>query len=202
MEAIFHYSADTGCLLWEGHAEDNPLDTNSPLLPAYSTPKVPPIYGDRECARYLNKDGDPPASHEAGQWVLQPDWRTVDLWCKSNGLPMEITEPNVIPSDIGATEIPYPGQEHIWRDGQWQQDQHLQYELALRAAESELAARQAKVTAEINRIKPAVDGGYAKPEDVELLPKLQRYAYELPDVRSKPGWPEDPEWQAQPAIVI
>ncbi|MNR64856.1 hypothetical protein D3C85_1876530 [compost metagenome] len=51
---------------------------------------------------------------------------------------------------------------------------------------------------EVERLRPAVDGGYAKEADVELLAQWQRYRYELPDVRNKPGWPEQPAWPPRP----
>jgi hypothetical protein len=70
---------------------------------------------------------------------------------------------------------------------------------ALQVAESELAQRDVEAIAEIERIKPAVDGGYAKPIDVELLPQWQRYRYELPDVREQAGWPSDVTWPNKPA---
>ncbi len=65
---------------------------------------------------------------------------------------------------------------------------------------AELMLTQLDIAAagEIERLRPAVDGGYAKAIDVELLAQWQRYRYELPDVRSQPGWPEQPAWPQQP----
>lgn len=202
MTSIYHYDGATGLSLSEGVADANPLDPASPLLPAYATPTKPIATGDFECARYLTLSGDVPAHHSDGAWVVQPDWRDAQLWSTEDGREISITEPNVTPDKIGATVVPYPGPGYVWRDEQWQADPDLQHQLAEQAAERELANRQAVATAEINRIKPAVDGGYAKPEDVELLPKLQRYLYELPDVRTKPGWPYKPQWPDEPEKVI
>ncbi|WP_323936159.1 tail fiber assembly protein [Aeromonas veronii] len=202
MTIIYHYDGETGCALFQGSADANPLDPDTPLLPAYSTPRPPIATGDFECARYLTPSGDVPAHHSDGAWVVQPDWRDARLWSTDDGRETAITEPNVTPDDIGATVVPYPGPGYVWRDDQWHADPDLQYQLAEQEAERELASRQAVATAEINRIKPAVDGGYAKPEDVELLPALQRYLYELPDVRTMPGWPDKPQWPDQPATVI
>lgn len=202
MDIIYHYDGVTGVFLYQGLADNNPLDPDSPLLPAYSTPTLSPSTSEFECARYLTPLGHVPAHHADGAWCVQPDWRDAKLWSTEDCREIEITEPNVTPADIGATVMPYPGPGYVWRNEQWQEDPALKYQLAEQAAERELASRQAVATAEITRIKPAVDGGYAKPDDVELMPKWQRYLYELPDVRTEPGWPESPQWQTEPDKVI
>jgi len=76
-------------------------------------------------------------------------------------------------------------------------------------AESQLDISQAvlaslSINAERNIavIKPAVDGGYAKPEHVQLLADWQRYRYELMSVPEQPGWPESPQWPGQPETII
>lgn len=51
-------------------------------------------------------------------------------------------------------------------------------------------------------IKPAVDGGYAKPEHTKLLADWLRYRYELTAVPELTGWPEKPQWPAEPDKVI
>ena len=57
-------------------------------------------------------------------------------------------------------------------------------------------------TQQIAIIKPAVDGGYAKPEHTQLLADWQRYRYELTLVPEQPGWPESPQWPTEPDKVI
>lgn len=195
---IYHIDAVTGCLLSKGEADSNPLDPKSPLLPAYATPVPAPVTGEFECARYLTPSGHVPAHHADGKWVIQPDWRDVPLWNTADGSAMVITEPNITPDERGATAVPYPGPGHAWRDGHWQEDPALQRELAEQTAEQDLVARQAEASAEIERIQPAVVGGYAKAADTQVLPLWQRYRYELPDVRSQPGWPEQPAWPPHP----
>ena len=201
MDTIYHYDAITGCQLSVGVTSSNPLEPDSPLLPTYATTTKPPTVGGRECARYIDSAGRVPAYHADGGWVVQPDWRDVMLWRTDDGTEITIVEPNVTPEQIGAAVVPYPGPGYVWRGEQWQEDPLLKHQLAEQAAEREMMFRQSKATAEINRIKPAVDGGYAKPDDAELLPKLQRYLYELPDVRTKPGWPEQPQWPNTPWMV-
>lgn len=199
---IYHYSAITGQLHATGWADKNPLDHEKPLLPAYSTNVPPPQIGEFECARYITASGHAPAHHADGEWVVHPDWRGVMLWSTENGRVVVITEPNVTPDERRATTVPCPGPGYVWRDGQWHADPDLQYQLAERAAEQELTQRLVEASAEINRIQPAVDGGYAKPADVELLPQWQRYLYELPDVRGQEGWPESPQWPKKPGAVV
>ncbi|HHQ4781803.1 TPA: tail fiber assembly protein [Aeromonas veronii] len=198
MTAVYNYDADTGCLLGTSVTDANPLAPSEPLLPAYAAVLPPPETGERECACYLTPNGRVPAHHAEGTWTIQPDWRDVKLWSKEDGRMIVITEPAVTPEERGATTMPYPGPGYVWRDEQWQSDPALQHKLAEQRAEQELARRQAEATAEIARITPAVDGGYAKPSDVELLPQWQRYLYELPDTRERPGWPDNPTWMPKP----
>lgn len=198
MEIIYHYDESTGCLLGQGIADANPLDPLCPLLPAYTTKTTPPAAKERECTRYLTPSGHVPAHADEGEWVIHPDWRNTSLWSTEDGCSVAITEPNVTPDELGATPMPYPGPGYVWRDSQWQVDPVLQQTIAEQAAERELAIRQAEASAEINRIQPAVEGGYAKPTDAAALPLWQRYHYELPDVRSQPGWPERPTWPPRP----
>lgn len=64
-------------------------------------------------------------------------------------------------------------------------------------------SRRLSVAAEqIAIIKPAVEGGYAKPEHNQLIVDWQRYRYELTLAPEQPGWPESPQWPIQPATVI
>lgn len=198
MNTIYHYDGEFGLLLSEGVADTNPLDPDAPLLPSYATPIKPIATGEFECARYLTHAGNVPAHHSDGVWLVQPDWRDVKLWSTKEGREVTITEPNVTPDEIGATTVPYPGPGYIWRDEQWQEDPAIKYQLAEQAAEQELAQRQAYASIEISRIKPAVDSGYAKPEDAALLPQLQRYLYELPDVKGQAGWPFSVAWPEIP----
>lgn len=67
---------------------------------------------------------------------------------------------------------------------------------------AEQAARITTATQQIAIIKPAVDGGYAKPEHTQLLADWQRYRYELTLVPEQAGWPESPQWPAEPNKVI
>ncbi|MFQ2050947.1 tail fiber assembly protein [Aeromonas veronii] len=66
----------------------------------------------------------------------------------------------------------------------------------------QLADCLASANQQIAIIKPAVDGGYAKPEHTQLLADWQRYRYELTLVQEHDGWPESPQWPTEPDRVI
>lgn len=67
---------------------------------------------------------------------------------------------------------------------------------------AEMDARIKTSNEQIAILKPAVDGGYAKPEHAQLLADWQRYRYELMSVPKLPGWPESPQWPDQPETII
>lgn len=66
----------------------------------------------------------------------------------------------------------------------------------------ERAQKLAVADQQIAIIKPAVDGGYAKPEHAKLLADWQRCRYELTLVPEQPGWPEKPQWPDEPKLVV
>lgn len=66
----------------------------------------------------------------------------------------------------------------------------------------ELAVRTATADKQIAILKPAIDGGYAKPEHSVLLADWQRCRYELTLVPEQPGWPYKPKWPTEPEKVI
>lgn len=74
------------------------------------------------------------------------------------------------------------------------------------SAEERVIREQSQLLSDANQqigiLKPAVDGGYAKPEHTQLLSDWQRYRYALTLVPEQPGWPESPQWPTQPATVI
>ena len=84
----------------------------------------------------------------------------------------------------------------------WELDTSAEQKARLEAAQLEQSARIATANQQIAIIKPAVDGGYAKPEHTQLLADWQRYRYELTLVPEQAGWPESPQWPAEPDKVI
>lgn len=63
-------------------------------------------------------------------------------------------------------------------------------------------ALMSEATAQIDILQPAVDGGYATPEDIAALPQWKRYRYELFQMVTQPSWPESPQWPTEPEKVI
>lgn len=68
----------------------------------------------------------------------------------------------------------------------------------LEISNGELSARITKADQQIAIIKPAVDGGYAKPEHTILLGDWQRYRYELMLVPEQSDWPVNVIWPEEP----
>ncbi|WP_270794491.1 tail fiber assembly protein [Aeromonas sp. QDB11] len=89
-----------------------------------------------------------------------------------------------------------------WNGKAWVKDEAAEQQNKLEAAQAEQAKLIANATQQIAIIKPAVDGGYAKPEHTNLLSDWQRYRYELTLVTEHDGWPNLPQWPVQPAPVI
>lgn len=103
---------------------------------------------------------------------------------------------------IGKTLLP-PGSPFDRWDGQsWIKDEAAERQAEFKAVLAEQANRIANANQQIAIIKPAVDGGYAKPEHTQLLSDWQRYRYELTMVTEQAGWPASPQWPTQPATVI
>lgn len=69
-------------------------------------------------------------------------------------------------------------------------------------ATAELNLRLVLANQQIAILNPAVEGGYAKPEHTQLLADWQRYRYQLTAVPELAGWPESPQWPAEPDKVI
>jgi hypothetical protein len=66
----------------------------------------------------------------------------------------------------------------------------------------EQSRRISVATQQIAILKPAVEGGYAKPDHSQLLADWQRYRYQLTQVPEQPGWPASPQWPPEPDKVI
>ena len=114
--------------------------------------------------------------------------------------PSEIVELGPLPAD--KTLQPPGSPFDSWNGNAWVKDESAEQQNKLEVAQSELATLIVNANQQIAIIKPAVDGGYAKPEHTQLLADWQRYRYELTLVPEQPGWPDKPEWPDQPATVI
>jgi hypothetical protein len=105
------YQFDTcGYFIGMAEADESPLEPGVYLVPAFSTPKEPPSVSEREVAIFDN-----------GQWRVAPNWRGVPLFSTTDGSPVSV-DVGVLPADVGATDLPMPGPEYIWREGAWEYD--------------------------------------------------------------------------------
>lgn len=68
-------------------------------------------------------------------------------------------------------------------------------------ASAELSSRLMLANQQIAILTPAVDGGYAKQEHVQLLADWQRYRYDVVLVPEQPDWPEKPQWPEAPQSI-
>lgn len=149
----------------------------------------------------------PPASVEgkaimrqATGWQLVTDLRGVVVYDKSTGHPVTVNAIGELLEQYTLLEPSSPYDK--WTDDGWAKDEAAEQQAKLEAAQTEQSARIANANQQIAIIKPAVDGGYAKPEHTQLLADWQRCRYELTQVPEQPGWPEAPQWPAEPGKVI
>ncbi len=112
----------------------------------------------------------------------------------------EIKELGAVPE--GKTLLPPTSQFDKWTGAGWEYDASAEQQATLDAALASQSTRIANANQQIAIIKPAVDGGYAKPEHTQLLADWQRCRYELTLVPEQPGWPESPQWPTEPDKVI
>lgn len=61
-------------------------------------------------------------SFDGAKWVAKPDWRGVTLYKTTDGTVTAITQVNVTPASVSATDIAPPSPEHSWVNGTWAPD--------------------------------------------------------------------------------
>lgn len=149
----------------------------------------------------------PPASAEgkaivrqATGWKLVTDLRGVVVYDKSTGHPVTLNAIGELLEQYTLLEPSSPYDK--WSDDGWIKDEAAEQQAKLETAQTEQSAQITTAGQQIAIIKPAVDGGYAKPEHTQLLADWQRYRYELTSVPEQPGWPESPQWPDQPETII
>lgn len=106
------------------------------------------------------------------------------------------------PIPVGKTLLQPASPFDHWNGHSWERDDEAEKQAALIVAQQEQLLRLTNASQQIAIIKPAVDGGYAKPEHSQLLADWQRYRYELTLVPEQTGWPESPQWPTEPEKVI
>ncbi|MBU0680090.1 MAG: hypothetical protein KKD73_01590 [Proteobacteria bacterium] len=105
MQKVYNYHQITKEFISETAAKESPLEPDIFLVPANATTIDPPLAGDKEVAVFTD-----------GTWLLQPNWRGVDLWDKSTCQKVEsITKIGVSPVSTVIDQAP-PDDLSIWDD--------------------------------------------------------------------------------------
>lgn len=149
----------------------------------------------------------PPASSEgkaivrqATGWQPVTDLRGVVVYDKSTGHPVIV---NAIGDLLEKYTLLEPSSPYDkWTSDGWVKDKVSEQQATLAPAKAEQSTRLYTANQQVAIIKPAVDGGYAKPEHIKLLADWQRYCYELTLVPEQADWPYKPQWPEPPATVI
>lgn len=139
-------------------------------------------------------------SQACDAWITVQDHRGEVVYNKHTKEQLLISELGPIPDEY--TDLAPSSPFDIWSGAAWVRDENAESMAAIIAAQEEQSSRLYIASQQIAILKPAVDGGYAKPEHSQLLSDWQRYRYELTMIPDQAGWPERPQWPAQPATVI
>lgn len=153
---------------------------------------------------YLDAPPPSPAGHAAIRtehgWLIVEDHRGQIVYDTTTKAPNEITELGPIPPT--KTTLPPSSQFDLWSGDAWLKNEEAERRSQQESSLAEQLTRIVNANQQIAILKPAMDGGYAKPEHVQLLADWQRYRYELTSVPEQPGWPESPQWPDQPETII
>lgn len=135
-------------------------------------------------------------------WIFMVDNRGKTAYEKKTGTASIIDYLGDLPTDM--TLISPSSQFDVWDEtsGAWVKDDKAEQQATIIIAQQEQSLRLNNASQQIAIIKPAVDGGYAKPEHTQLLADWQRCRYELTLVPEQPGWPAEPQWPPEPEKVI
>lgn len=133
-------------------------------------------------------------------WQFVTDLRGEVVYDKSTGHPFTVNAIGDLLEQYTLLEPSSPYDK--WTGDGWEKDEYAEQQAKSEAAQIEQSARIANANQQIATLKPAVDGGYAKPEHTQLLSDWQRCRYELTLVPEQAGWPEQPQWPAEPDKVI
>lgn len=139
-------------------------------------------------------------ARDDSEWQQVDDLRGQLAYEKTTRAAMEITELGPLP-DTYTLLSPSSPYDH-WNGQAWERDEEAEQQAKHDAAQTEQTKRITLANQQIAILKPAVDGGYAKPEHTKLLADWQRCRYELTLVPEQPGWPESPQWPTEPENVI
>lgn len=174
---IYHYSSNTGELLAQGLADENPLDKSHPLIPANATTLAP-----------LKITKGKTAIFDGSHWSLVDDLRGQLIYDKSN--PNESKEVKELGAIPDGWTLKKPPEYSQWNaDNQdWEYSQELERpdkEASIRSKRDNIVER---VSSEINRLE---DEG----KDASVW---RQYRIELRNVPEQDGFPFDVTWPDQP----
>ena len=156
-KAIYSYEKETGVFMSESAADESPLEPGVYLIPAFATDVKPPETNAHESAVFKN-----------GAWATVPDWRGVALYSTADGSAVSANLGDTLES-LGATDLPRPDAQHVWKDGAWTLDAALQ-------AAAEAATRTALCT-QIDAAVAAIYTRYTRFSDEYTLRLSQAQAY-------------------------
>ena len=178
-KAIYSYEKETGVFTAESAADESPLEPGVYLIPAFATDATPPEVSEHEAAVF--KDG---------AWSTVPDWRGAALYSTTDGSAVSAKLGDTLES-LGATDLPRPDAQHIWKDGAWVLDATLQ-------AAAEAATRTALCT-QIDDAVAAIYTRHTRFSDEYTLRLSQAQAYK--DAGYTGAVPEQVAAYATPAGV-
>ncbi|QOK96586.1 tail fiber assembly protein [Ralstonia pseudosolanacearum] len=195
---IHHYDHMTGEWLKPGTADDNPLEPDSPLIPAYATPAEPPAATEGSVALYLDAGGTAARNWWEGAWQVRADFRAAPLYRTADGAVYDYSGAyqGIGPLPAELTPLARPSAAHIWDGAAWQLDEALRASLhrADGLAERNLRMKQARRA--IEPLQAAVDLADATDAETARLVAWRRHLVALNrvDLDADPvAWPEAPD---------
>ncbi|MDB0543058.1 tail fiber assembly protein [Ralstonia solanacearum] len=194
---IHHYDHVTGEWLKPGAADENPLDPDSPLIPAYATPTDPPVVTEGSVALYLDAGGAAARNWWDGAWQVWADFRAAPLYRIADGTVYDYSGAysgiGPLPADL--TQQARPSAAHIWDGTDWQLDEALRASLYRADALAERNARMKQARRAIGPLQAAADLGEATEAEAAQLLIWRRYQVALNrvDLDADPiEWPMAP----------
>lgn len=185
MIAIYHYHPVTGEYLSTGTANASPLEPGVWLLPAHASEVKPPVTAEREIALFSD-----------GAWVVEQDWRGIELWSKATAARVQ-AQLGDGPDSLKATELE-PPPFAIWSGDGWIVDAAAQQADQAAAVDAAVAGRRATADTAITPLEDAVELDMATPEELAALKAWKRYRVLLSRVPQQPGYPAAIEWPKAP----
>ncbi len=195
---IHHYDHITGEWLKPGTADDNPLEPDSPLIPAYATATEPPAATEGSVALYLDAAGAASRNWWEGAWQVQADFRTAPLYRTADGAVYDYSGAyqgiGPLPADL--TPLARPSAAHIWGGEGWQLDEALRASLHRADGLVERNIRMKQARRAIEPLQAAVDLADATEAEAARLVAWRRHLVALNrvDLDADPvAWPVAPD---------